>query len=106
MIYTFMPDHVHTISIGTTADSNGLHSMERFKQRTGWWLKSNHPQIKWQRSFWDRISRSTYEEAQAAWYVVNNPVRRGLVETWTDYPFTGAIGLDLKEYLADLQPFA
>ena len=105
MIYTFMPEHLHVISMGRSEESDGLTSIEIFKQTTGWWLRNRQPEVQWQKSFWDRIARSTYEEAQAAWYLVNNPVRRGLVEEWTDYPFTGGIGLDLKEFLADLLPF-
>jgi REP element-mobilizing transposase RayT len=104
-IYCFMPDHVHAISIGKSEESDALRGIERFKQSTGWWLKIHRPAIRWQKDFWDRITRSINEEAHSAWYLVNNPVRRGLVDTWTDYPFTGAIGFDLKEYLIDLQPF-
>jgi len=104
-VYCFMPEHVHTISIGQSDGSDALRWIENFKHMTGWWLKTHRPNIRWQKGFWDRITRSTHEEAHCAWYLVNNPVRRGLVETWDDYPFTGSIGFDLKEYLTDLLPF-
>jgi hypothetical protein len=93
------------ISIGKTDDSDALRWIESFKQMTGWWLKTYRPSIRWQKGYWDRITRSVHEEAHCAWYLVNNPVRRGLVESWADYPFTGSIGFDLKEYLTDLLPF-
>ena len=100
-IYCFMPEHVHTVMIGAADNADGLRSMEAFKQYSGWWLKSNRPDVEWQKSFYDRIVRSDKKLATLARYTVNNPVRRGLVSDWRDYPFTGAIGLDLEEFLLD-----
>ena len=34
-------------------------------------------------------------------YVVNNPVRKGLIADGLDWPHTGSIGFDLKELLID-----
>ena len=104
-IYCFMPEHVHTIAVGTGESSDALRSIEVFKQNTGWWLKTNSPTVSWQKSFWDRIMRSTYELGSKARYLVNNPVRRGWVKDWRQYPFTGAIGVNLEEFLSDLSPF-
>ena len=104
-IYCFMPEHVHTIAVGTGESSDALRSIEVFKQNTGWWLKTNSPTVSWQKSFWDRIMRSTYELGSKARYLVNNPVRRGCVKDWREYPFTGAIGVNLEEFLSDLSPF-
>jgi REP element-mobilizing transposase RayT len=100
-----MPEHVHTVVIGSEAQSDALRSMEMFKQASGWWLKNNQPAIEWEKSFYDRIARSIYEVADLTRYLVNNPVRRGLVKDWREYPFTGAIGIDLEEFLSELMPF-
>jgi REP element-mobilizing transposase RayT len=101
VIYCFMPEHLHTISIGYGANSDLLRSIERFKQSTGWWLKKNRPETEWQKSFYDHIARAG-EEVHLAQYLVENPVRRGLVCDWRDYPFTGAIGLNLEQFLQEL----
>jgi putative transposase len=100
-IYCFMPEHLHTISIGHHNDSDALRSIETFKHSTGWWLKNNRPETKWQKSSYDRIARAG-EGVHLADYLINNPVRRGLVSDWRDYPFTGAIGLDLDQYLQEI----
>jgi len=100
-----MPDHLHVIVVGTSSISDTLLVMERFKQRTGWWLRTNAPQFGWERSFHDRIMRNTEEYAARIRYVLNNSVRAGLVENWEDYPFTGAVGLNLKTVLSDLLPY-
>ena len=105
VIYCFMPEHVHTIVMGIADESDALSSMERFKQYSGWWLKKNRPAFEWQKSFYDRVVRSHKKLAGLASYTVNNPVRRGLVTDWRDYPFTGAIGVDLEQFLIDVVPW-
>src|ERR1051326_9463913 len=40
-VYCFMPDHLHLIISGTSLTSDTLLAMEEFKQRTGWWLRTN-----------------------------------------------------------------
>ena len=47
----------------------------------------------WQRSFYDRALRSEESVAQAAEYVIANPVRKGLVAEWTQYPYVWAYWL-------------
>jgi REP element-mobilizing transposase RayT len=100
-----MPDHAHVVINGVACTSNTLTAMETFKQQTGWWLKQNQPGTQWQQGFHDRIIRNPVEYAETIRYVVNNPVRAGLVESWEDYPFTGAIGIDLREHLLDMLPY-
>jgi len=57
--------------------------------------------IRWERSFYDRIIRAR-ELGNKVRYVLNNPVRARLVSDWRDYPFTGAIGLDLEVFVEEL----
>ena len=105
IVYCFMPDHVHLVVSGKSSVSDTLMVMETFKQQTGWWLKENERFTEWQQNFHDRIIRNTAEYAETIRYVVNNPVRAGLVDWWEDYPFTGAIGLNLREHLIDMLPY-
>jgi REP-associated tyrosine transposase len=100
-VYCFMPDHVHLVLFGNTDDANSLHAVELFKQMTGYWLKRNYLRIQRQKGFRDRILRES-EIAPVVRYALDNPVRRGLVTQWREYPFTGAIGLDLEQLVADL----
>jgi REP element-mobilizing transposase RayT len=50
----------------------------------------------WQRSFWDHFLRSTDDLAVVVAYILNNPVRAGLVQEWRDYPFAGSFELNLR----------
>ena len=104
-IFCFMPDHLHLICMAKDDNADLLSGIEEFKQRTGFWLASNLPQVQWEKSFHDRIIRCTEELAANIRYVLDNPVRGGLVTDWRDYPYTGAIGLDLPTFLEELSPY-
>jgi hypothetical protein len=49
----------------------------------------------WQVSFWDRFLREEESLAELVLYVLNNPVRQGLVKDWRTYPFSGSLELEL-----------
>lgn len=42
----------------------------------------------WQREYFDRLIRDQNDLAQKVKYVLNNPVKAGLVERWNEYPFS------------------
>jgi REP element-mobilizing transposase RayT len=87
--------------MGEREVSDTWMAISRFKQRTGYWLSQNAPAC-WQSDFYDHIIRRDQSFANQIRYIVNNPVRRGLVENWEDYPFTGSIGFNLRELLSDI----
>ena len=100
-VYCFMPEHIHILIQGSKESSDTWTVVTGFKQRTGYWL-SKHSHQRWQKDFYDRILRHDVGFAKQVRYIVNNPVRRGLVKNWEDYPYTGSIGFDLKELLSEL----
>jgi REP element-mobilizing transposase RayT len=102
-IYCFTPEHVHLILLGNSDSSDILRGIEDFKQTTGYWLKRGQLMFQWQPSFYDRVIRAR-ELGQHLRYVLDNPVRRGLVREWRDYRFIGAIGMDLETFLKDVEP--
>jgi REP element-mobilizing transposase RayT len=60
------------------------------KQRSGGLYARSHQQRLWQAGYYERVLRDQDDARAFARYVVNNPVRGGLVETPTDYPFVGS----------------
>jgi REP element-mobilizing transposase RayT len=102
-IYCFMPDHSHLILLGTSDESDVLRGVEVFKQVTGFWLRAHGAETKWEKSFHDRIIR-LHELGTIIRYILDNPVRKGLISNWREYPFTGAVGLDLEKFLQELGP--
>ncbi len=98
-VYCFMPDHQHVIITGTSDDSNIWKTMVLYKQKTGFWMARNRPNIKWQKDFYDHVMRKHEDIVAQVKYVLDNPVRKGLVSTWEEYPFKGSIGCSLEDIL-------
>ena len=100
-VYCFMPDHLHVIVQGETERSDTRAVMAAFKQKSGFWLRRHRPNRTWQKDFWDHLIRRDEDLGAQVRYIAENPVRKGLVRCWQDYPYTGAIGHDLGAILID-----
>jgi len=101
--YCFMPDHLHLL-VGSTNAADLIDFVKRFKQATGWWFRNRYllagslkasptsslPPL-WHKSFHDHILRSEEDLLHTARYILENPVRAGLVESPADYPYAGSI---------------
>ncbi len=98
-VYCFMPDHQHLIITGTRSDSDIWKAIVSYKQRTGFWMSKNNPEIRWQKDFYDHVIRIDGDVATQVRYILDNPVRKGLVSSWDEYPFKGAIGCRLEDVL-------
>ena len=90
--YCIMANHVHLIlQLPTTAGFSAARMMQRLKGRTA--LAANKllgrsGQAFWQHESYDHVVRSGTEQARVIAYVLNNPVKAGLVEDWTQWPYT------------------
>ena len=49
----------------------------------------------WQKSYWDHLLRADAQVERVVEYVLQNPVRRGLVADWREYAFCGSLVFDL-----------
>jgi putative transposase len=87
--YCFMPDHVHLAVEGRTSESDLRRFVRIVKQRVAYLARTQFaiPMI-WQSGYYERIVRSHGMES-VVWYILNNPVRAGLVERAEEYPFSG-----------------
>jgi len=85
-----MPNHVHAV-VSLTKDAPPLaDTLQRLKGYTA--LQANKLLERsgqfWQRETYDHLVRSGEEMARIIAYVVNNPVKAGLVERWEQWPYT------------------
>jgi putative transposase len=99
-LYTFMPDHLHLVLCGMNDEAAPKRAFERFKWESGIWLQKNRPELRWQKDSYDRILRRKEAGAMLR-YIALNPVRAGLAEDISAWPFTGCIGYDLHEVFID-----
>ena len=97
-VYCFMPDHQHLIMKGDNDSVNVLQTLRSYKQKTGFWLSKNTPGVRWQKDYYDHIIRNEDKLSTHIKYILANPVRKGLVTDWREYPFKGAIGCELDEW--------
>jgi putative transposase len=89
--YCFMPDHVHLLA-QTPPGTNFASFVDRFKQTSGIALRGcleTRSSI-WQPRFFDHGLRSDEGLQATADYILNNPVRAGIVVEASEYPFTGS----------------
>jgi REP element-mobilizing transposase RayT len=85
-----MPDHLHVVlrihaGYGKTLQ-NWIAAFKRHTARTAaltWGIKPL-----WQANFYEHIVRKEESLNTIAEYIVNNPVRKGMVREWREYPFS------------------
>jgi putative transposase len=85
-----MPDHIHLFCSPTSWEA------EKVNRWVAYWKRLATIQLRdlmpiWQRDCWDTQLRrfSTYDEKWE--YVVNNPVRKSLVDVAEQWPFQGCL---------------
>jgi REP element-mobilizing transposase RayT len=98
-VYCIMPDHQHIIIAGTRSDSDICRAIISYKQKTGFWMSANHAGIRWQKDFYDHVIRKHEDVVTQVKYILDNPVRKGLVSSWEEYQYKGSIGCALKDVL-------
>ncbi len=92
-LYCLMPDHLHLIM--QMASGNLIDVVSELKSATTrvWWSHGGRGRL-WQPSFYDHGIREAQDFEAIAAYVLENPVRAGLVEEWEDYPHIGGTMID------------
>jgi putative transposase len=96
LAYCFMPDHLHLLIEGDETSSLRNY-MQRFKQVSSYIYKKQYSQRLWQRSYYDHVLRKEQSVKEVAGYIVENPVRKGIVTEYNKYPFAGSVLLDSND---------
>jgi REP element-mobilizing transposase RayT len=94
-----MPDHLHIVNEDILEESDLWKMMSFFKQKTGFWLSRNKKDMKWQKDFYDHIHRKEENLKKHIIYILNNPVRKGIVSDWQNYPFRGSLDFNLEDII-------
>ncbi len=88
--FCIMSNHVHvlyTLLEDSRDISEIMHSIKRFTARELNKLFKREGQF-WQHESYDRVVRNQKEFENIIRYILNNPVKAGLVESWEKYPYT------------------
>jgi putative transposase len=97
--YCFMPDHVHLLVEGVSKHSDCLRFISRAKQRSGFRYAQSRNNRLWQRYGYEHVLRNDESTMTVARYILENPVRAGLVKRVEDYPFSGSCEYPLQAIL-------
>ena len=92
--YCLMPDHAHLL-LSTSGKNDVVDFVGQWKgltTRLSW--QRGLQGSWWQRRFYDHVLRDDESLQDCARYILNNPVRAGLAETWREYPFSGSLIFD------------
>ena len=91
LAHCVMPDHVHVVLAGMCETSDLRRCAKLTKQRIEFaarkWFRV-YPL--WQEGYYERVLQSHHAVETAIRYVLDNPVRAGLVKKAEDYPFSGS----------------
>ena len=99
--YCFMPDHVHFVAAGTSVDSNLRRFVHAWKQQTGYAHRQSTSSQLWQGGFYDHVLRDEEDRPAVIRYLLENPIRAGLVADLRCYPHWGS-GLCSREGLLEI----
>ncbi len=96
LVFCLMPDHIHLILEIDDISLNFLDFISSFKRKVSIKLKGLHFKKQlWQDRFIDRIIRDEKELIKLTRYILDNPVRKGLVDDFRKWPYSGGYYFNL-----------
>jgi len=96
-VYCFMPDHLHLLIEGVDDNSDMKQFVSLFKQHTGFYYQKKFGEKLWQTNYYEHVLRNEEATLNVAYYIFENPVRKGLVEKYKQYNFLGSFEFDVKQ---------
>jgi putative transposase len=97
--YCFMPDHLHALVEGASETADARAFIAAGRQASGYACRHLVTGRLWQHAGYERVLRREDATLAIARYVIENPVRAGLVCSPTDYPWSGSDCYTMDEIL-------
>jgi putative transposase len=91
-VYCLMPDHLHLLINPADSGKSIPVIIGGFKSITTRiaWAKGIKGKL-WQSRYYDHVLRKNEDLLSVGTYIINNPVRKGIVDKWQDYRHCGII---------------
>jgi putative transposase len=99
LAYCLMPDHAHFLIEGTSDQADFCRFTKLAKQRSGAAHALLHGRPLWQKGFYEHVLRVEEDAKNVAKYILENPVRAGLVSRADEYPYSGSEVWTMAELL-------
>ena len=92
--YCFMPDHAHLLVEGKHGNADMKDFVALFKQKSGYWFKSTYGMKLWAPNCYEHVLRNDEVTMTVARYIIQNPVRKGMVDDYSSYPYSGSFEVE------------
>lgn len=90
IVYCIMPNHVHMVINVERSDTSLYRILQSLKAYTA--RECNRVLHRsgafWQHESYDHVIRNEKEFEKIIWYILNNPVKAGLVDDWKEWKWT------------------
>ncbi|WP_374686965.1 transposase [Promineifilum sp.] len=92
--FTIMSNHVHAVFAPLVDETGACYGLSRIMQSLKRHTASSANELLgregvfWQPESYDHVVRDEGEWQRIVWYVLNNPVKVGLVRDWREWPWT------------------
>jgi putative transposase len=93
-VYCFMPDHAHLLVEGKHSNADMKHFVALFKQKSSYWFKSTYGVKLWAPNYHEHVLRNDEATVAVAQYIIQNPIRKGMVDDCSAYPYSGSFELE------------
>jgi putative transposase len=103
--YCFMPDHLHLELVGLSESSSLVALLKGFKGKATSIGRRDGIRNLWEKGFYDHVLREGENVNAVAWYIFNNPVRKGLAKDPRDWPYSGSWMFDWKKAVTPPEEF-
>jgi REP element-mobilizing transposase RayT len=88
--WVIMPNHVHMLITPLTEVPSFLRRLKGYSARRANKLLNQTGQAFWQDESYDHLVKSAQEFRNIERYIVNNPVKAGLIEDFESFPWSSA----------------
>ena len=95
--YCFMPDHLHLLLEGDDVNSDLKKFISSYKQISSFYYKERVGKQLWQINYYDHVLRKEEDNMNVAYYIFNNPLRKGIVDDFKQYKFIGSFEFDMAK---------
>jgi len=95
--YCFMPDHIHLLLEGDDVNSDLRKFISSFKQLSSFYYKTRIGKQLWQINYHDHVPRREEDNINVAYYIFNNPVRKGIVDDFKQYKYIGSFEFNIAK---------
>ena len=99
LAYCLMPDHFHALVEGLTPEANLTAFVKSAKESSGRAYFRRAKRALWQEGYYEHVLRELEDARGVARYIVENPVRAGIVDDPWAYEFIGSDRWTVRELL-------